>query len=166
MAIWYEEAWESPCYSSHASRLWHRPNSWTSNAEAHADMYINDTYRIEANNGSQCKCRILHTHERHCCFGSWLLVVELPDSDASSTKRYKYAFPIYRSPSSPVPPTSGASVWRLCTDRKIFWNLQIIEEENFKDRVSQALWRGTMDYLALIINKISIQNLVVSEIKW
>ena len=36
-----KEAWESPCHSSHLQRLWHRLFVETSNAEAHADMYIN-----------------------------------------------------------------------------------------------------------------------------
>ncbi|MBR1503410.1 MAG: hypothetical protein IJ618_05975 [Prevotella sp.] len=41
----------------------------TSNAEAHADMYINDEDCIEAIDGClQIIRRILHTHERHCCF--------------------------------------------------------------------------------------------------
>ena len=41
------------CYSSHSQRLWHRLFVETSNAEAHADMYINDYDCIEANNGCQ-----------------------------------------------------------------------------------------------------------------
>ena len=48
-----KEAWESPCHSSHVLRLWHRLFVETSNAEAHADMYINDYDCIEANNGCQ-----------------------------------------------------------------------------------------------------------------
>ena len=56
------------CYSSHASRLWHRLFVETSNTEAHADMYINNINCIEADNGClQIECRILHTHERLCC---------------------------------------------------------------------------------------------------
>ena len=65
----HKKAWESPCYSSHVLRLWHRLFVETSNAEAHADMYINDLHCKGANNGClQFICRILHIHGRHCCF--------------------------------------------------------------------------------------------------
>ena len=41
--LYIKEAWESTCYSSHVLRLWHRLFVETSNAEAHADMHINNT---------------------------------------------------------------------------------------------------------------------------
>ena len=67
--LYIKEAWESTCYSSHVLRLWHRLFVETSNAEAHADMCINDVKCKGANNGClQIVCRILHIHGRHCCF--------------------------------------------------------------------------------------------------
>lgn len=39
------------CHSSHVLRLWHRLFVETSNAEAHADMYINGCDYIRANDG-------------------------------------------------------------------------------------------------------------------
>ena len=96
------------CHSSHSQRLWHRPVVETSNAEAHADMYINDYDCIEANDGcQQTTCRILHTHGRHCCFDfdncfgtARFLRVKLK---ASSN-----VFPIYRFPSRSLHPWASA----------------------------------------------------------
>ena len=81
------------CHSSHVLRLWHRLFVETSNAEAHADMYINDYDCIEANDSClQFICQILHIHGRHCCFDVWQTFRELPDSRTSSTKRQELAF--------------------------------------------------------------------------
>ena len=81
--LYIKEAWESTCYSSHVSKFWHRPICLV-----HADMYINDVKCIGAYNGClQIAYRILHTHGRHCCFDFWQIVLELPDSEPSSTKR-------------------------------------------------------------------------------
>ena len=82
----YEEAWESTCYSSHLQRLWHRLFVETSNAEAHADMYIN-VYCI--------KCQwwlsaiLIGYYIPMSVFVALIFDerLELPDSWRSSTKR-------------------------------------------------------------------------------
>lgn len=83
-----KEAWESPCYSSHPPRLWHRPNSQNEQRRSPRRYVYKHTFLLEANNGCQHnRCRILHTYGRHCCFDSSTVSLELPDSERSSTKR-------------------------------------------------------------------------------
>ena len=62
---------------------------------------------------------------------SWLSVKELPDSRVSSTKRKITLFLIYRSPPSPAPPASEASVWRHCKDKKIISIHKIFDGKSY-----------------------------------
>lgn len=85
-----------PCYSSHSQRLWHCPFVETSNAETHADMYINImTCNIVDNDYLQFVSLILHTHGRLCCFDVWQMYwnCQIPESQAQSASN---AFFIYR----------------------------------------------------------------------
>ena len=111
---WYtkKKTWESTCYSSHVLRLWHRPDSWTSNAEAHACMYI-CSYKHRAYI-SFCNMKQYYIPMSVLC----CLVLDYQFETARfqhvKHKAQVTLFPIYRSPPSSVPPASGASVWRRC----------------------------------------------------
>ena len=107
------------CCSSYFWRLWHRPDSRTSNAEAHADMYISavTSYYIVVPTKNH------HQQMQHGYYISqWAPTValfltvtsELPDSQKSITKRkdirlsYHVGPPTSRlSPQAAQPPANG-----------------------------------------------------------
>ena len=101
----------------------------TSNAEAHACMYMRHNWLkpIIANNQY---VRILHTHERHCCFDVLTISLELPDSEPSSTKRKITLFPIYRFSNSTSPILVSALLSEnICKDKKKFWTSKEIHRK-------------------------------------
>ena len=79
----------------------------TSNAEAHADMYIRDNTCKETKSfRMQYVCRIIHIHERLCCFAVWQLIWNCQILECQEQSATRTPF-LYIDPHPSVPPESG-----------------------------------------------------------